>query len=448
MNISELLREKGVEFSESIFNGLDGALLKFDMDINAKTSAASVDASMMLSVRTALVEKLKSCLLERDALYKDVKAELSEIEERLSRETNSVYEIRELRLEKKNVSARLAQIEESMLFVASMLITDTSEPQKTVCADDVVHAVNISGLCEYIPPLRQLVGNEDFNDRPFFVSSVPEWRDSWESGREIAVEGGPWLFGAFVCAIDLGMKNGGVTSMDFVTDECVVDKREELSEVRFRFAKPSLTRDEICSLERVFEMAKCFNAAAYIPLPDFSYEKYTAALLRQIGLDENGTNRARESFRVGTRKITRLYLDAIEDLRLKYPSVDVKVVYSESTELLKRYYAGRAGFLEKRARKLRNLTSHELKRESVLDYITMPALPFYLDGITDVIQVDCLDELGSFRKCRSLHSGAFKLHACLYPESISGDGKHTAYYAAPCFKEYSDLSVNCDMKGE
>lgn len=437
MNITELLREKGVALSESVFGGVDGALLKFDMEINAEITAAQTDASMMLSRQSALVETLKGCLLERDALYKAAKASLSELDAKLSLETNSTEEIRLLRLEKKNVMQRISQISERMGDIASTLILGTSEPRKTVCADGAVHAAAISELREFIPPLAALSDSGNFNDRPFFVSGIPEWRGSLESERKIAVEGGPCLFGAYECTVDLIMKDGGVISSDFVTESCVVDKRAELSEVSFRFAKPSLTRDELHSLECVFEMAKCFDAAAYIPLPDFSYEKYAAALLDRLAVGDEGKRRALESFRGGTDKIVRLYLEAIDELRLKYPGVDVKVICSGSSELLEKYYAKRAVFLEKNTHLLKNLTSRELKRGSVIDYITMPALPFYLDGITDVIQVDCLDELGSFRKCRRLHHGAFRLHACLYPERISGDGEHTAYYAEPRFKLYS-----------
>lgn len=446
MNITELLREKGVALSESVFGGVDGALLKFDMEINAQITAARADASMMLSRQTALVETLKSCLLERDALYKAAQTSLSELDEKLSLETTGAEEIRLLRLEKKNVMQRISQISERMGDIASTLILGTSEPRKTVCADGAVHAAAISELREFIPPLAALSDSGNFNDRPFFVSGIPEWRRSWESGIRPAVEGGPCLFGAYECTVDLIMKNGCVISSDFVTGACVVDKRDELSEVSFRFAKPSLTRDELHSLECVFEMAKCFDAAAYIPLPDFSYEKYAAALLDRLAVGDEGKRRALESFRGGTDKIVRLYLEAIDELRLKYSGVDVKVIYSGSTELLEKYYAKRAVFLEKNTHLLKNLTSRELKRESVIDYITMPALPFYLDGMTDVIQVDCLDELGSFRKCRRLHHGSFRLHACLYPERISGDGEHTAYYAKPRFKLYSQNDDR--VKGE
>ena len=66
----------------------------------------------------------------------------------------------------------------------------------------------------------------------------------------------------------------------------------------------------------------------------------------------------------------------------------------------------------------------------------MPALPFYLLGIRDILEIDSVDETDSFRKCGKAHKGTINLSCILYPEKLSSDGKNTVYHANQEFKEY------------
>ena len=108
---------------------------------------------------------------------------------------------------------------------------------------------------------------------------------------------------------------------------------------------------------------------------------------------------------------------------------------SENKELLDLYYQKRKPFGEKTATK-RIISGIQEKIESVKDYITLPALPFYFWEVKNVLEVDYLGETDSFWKCRKMHKGAMKLSALLYPIKISSDGYRSIFSTERQYKEY------------
>ena len=117
-----------------------------------------------------------------------------------------------------------------------------------------------------------------------------------------------------------------------------------------------------------------------------------------------------------------------------YPEIEVAVVHARDEKLCRLYYEKRAGYLTPST--IRRLTDIPGKSDAIQDYITMPALPFYIWGITDILQMDSLDETDSYRKCAKIHKNTINLCAILYPERISKDGENTIFYAPLEYKEY------------
>ena len=87
---------------------------------------------------------------------------------------------------------------------------------------------------------------------------------------------------------------------------------------------------------------------------------------------------------------TLLYLDLIYSLEKSYPNVRCLVVHERDTELCERFFEERVPHIE-RNKILRMITAMPNRKESVKDYISMPALPFYLLGIKDILEIDSVD---------------------------------------------------------
>jgi hypothetical protein len=132
--------------------------------------------------------------------------------------------------------------------------------------------------------------------------------------------------------------------------------------------------------------------------------------------------------------ISDLYLGYIGKLQQEHPKVKVQTLHGRSGKTLEKFYQKREDYLHSKL--LKRVTGVEEKTESVIDYITMLALPYYLGDVQHVFQVDNLYEADSARKCAKLHQGRFSFHSLLYPEYLSADGIHPVFYAAQEYKDY------------
>lgn len=142
-----------------------------------------------------------------------------------------------------------------------------------------------------------------------------------------------------------------------------------------------------------------------------------------------------EEFRKEAYKITDLYLEVIGRMGKQHPNVEYTVLHERERGLCRKFCEKRKPYIEKSSY-MQKITNADGKKESIIDYITMLALPWYFYGTKYVVQLDSVDETDSGRKCRKIHKGDMKLAQILYPEYLSGDGKNTIYHAAMEFKEY------------
>ena len=212
----------------------------------------------------------------------------------------------------------------------------------------------------------------------------------------------------------------------------------EVEGIVFRQEKEGLTRQEYLNLRYPFEIAAALGGPLVIPIPDMSYRKYLAATLEFV--PESVRERAFADFDGISARITAFYLNAIETLQKYFQIKSFYCVRGENWDALEIWYGKRAAYIE-RGKVLRSLTRLPEKLEPVKDYISMPALPFYLFDARYILQVDSMDETDSYRKCRKAHKKAFQMGCILIPELLSGDGIHTLYSAPTRWKEYDNRNT-------
>ena len=213
----------------------------------------------------------------------------------------------------------------------------------------------------------------------------------------------------------------------------IKDHAQSIERVIFHDKKKGLTHQEYESILYVFEAAEALHAVAVIPLPDMSYVKYLSAVISEMPEDKK--EQILKDFRKVSWRISELYLDLIYSLEKSYPNVRCLVVHERDTELCERFFEERVPHIE-RNKILRMITAMPNRKESVKDYISMPALPFYLLGIKDILEIDSVDETDSYRKCARAHKGILNLSCILYPEKLSADGRNTVYHAEQEYKDY------------
>jgi hypothetical protein len=118
--------------------------------------------------------------------------------------------------------------------------------------------------------------------------------------------------------------------------------------------------------------------------------------------------------------------------------VEYRVLHARDRELCRLFYEKRSPYIQNSSY-IQKITNVSGKKDAVVDYITMLALPYYVYGTRYVVQLDSVDETDSGRKCNKIHKQDMNLTQILYPEYLSRDGQNTIYNAPIEYKNYLEL---------
>lgn len=367
-----------------------------------------------------------------DRLYK-IKAQLKALKNDQEDLTHAhAEEIKSLRQEKKRISCLIAAGR------------SRANEKCVIRFKNCVYAASFTSICRFIPEMKN-VTFRDVYKIPWFIANLEAIREAIDHRRPVGISGGPCLFGVNEVIVTVTFKDGQKLSYDFSSGRHFAENGEapgfesnmftlgqEVSDISYINRKIGVTTQEYDSIHCLFECAKALNAKLAIPLPDMSYIKYLKNIIGN--LPEKVQDKALEDFKKIAFKISDMYLELIDKMKHMYPQVEVVAVHVRDEALCRNYYRKRAPYLTETT--IRRLTGIRGKNDAVQDYITMPALPYYLWGIRDIIQMDSLDETDSYRKCAKIHKKDIRLAAMMYPERISGDGENTIFYAPLEYKEY------------
>lgn len=310
-----------------------------------------------------------------------------------------------------------------------------------------VMVTDYENITNMIPALGR-TRYEEMWDFPWLTTDLEQLKRCVEQGEGLGIIGGPCIFGIDEVLIRVRTRDGDEELFDCSCGrQCTKDhsrhprtlagyikeKKGEIKELRILNRKKGITKQEFISILYVFETARLLNAKVVIPLPDLSYVKYMEADLEELPPELKGP--VMEEFAGVTDQVADLFLEVIETIRNRYPSVEAKVLHRRDEELCGLFYEKREPFI-RNSSYMRKLTQHDGRKESVVDYITMLALPYYLFGTRQILQLDSLDETDSGRKCQKLHGEKIVLHSMLYPEFLSRDGMNTLYNTTLEYKDY------------
>lgn len=281
---------------------------------------------------------------------------------------------------------------------------------------------------------------------PYFIAGLEDFAAAVARGEPTAITGGPCFFGEHEVDLVFTLKDGSQKVYDFTTRrrnagdkvsleaEFTKQNADEVVDVSFVSHKELLTTEEYDSILYLFELANATGSSLTLPIVDASYAKYLDSMLEPLSIELRV--RARKEFRRVAAPIIQMYRELFDTLKKKYPNIkETFIMTGEDRDLLSQYYAKRAPYVDKPSTR-RIISGIQEKIESVKDYITLPALPFYFLGIKNVLEVDYIGETDSFWKCRKMHKGQMNLSALLYPIKISADGWRSIFSTELQYKEY------------
>jgi len=256
--------------------------------------------------------------------------------------------------------------------------------------------------------------------------------------EDVGVIGGPCLFGTDEMIIEIKHKNGEKHYYDFNSGRNYIETTEvnvaehfslfaeQIADVSFDSRKNKMTLQEYECLAYPMEIANLLNAPLVVPIPDMSYKKFLASISDHI--DPVVKDKMLESFAQESYRIADMHMELFEKLLKKYPLRRYTILHSRDTDTLAQFYNEREEYF-KLDRSKGNYTSRAGKEESVYDYISMIASPFYFWGTKNILQVDSIDEMSSMQKCAKVHGNTISIFSIMFPEILSKSGQETIFYA-------------------
>ncbi|MDR1247211.1 MAG: hypothetical protein LBK57_09320 [Clostridiales Family XIII bacterium] len=311
---------------------------------------------------------------------------------------------------------------------------------------DVFALTHAEDMVRKLPALTGWQGGFSYGV-PMFVRNFDALCRSVGEGAAVAIEGGPCLFGADDMSV-LIKSAAGSREFDFIDGfnyeayghesnallDYVTQNAESVHEINFTNKKTRLTFDEFEHLNTQFSLAERLGCPMVVTIADMSYIKYAEELLRYT--DEKLGRKARARFREEVFRIADMYLDAIRALSEKYRIKSVEVLHERNEYLMRLFYEKRRPFEDSKV-----IRTRQDKLASVLDYVTMPAMPYYLWGTGEIIEFNSLLESESIIKCGRIHKSAFNLYPIMFPHRVSKDGERTSYFASREYKRYAERPI-------
>ena len=310
-------------------------------------------------------------------------------------------------------------------------------------------ANTMTNISELIPPFGAAKHGR-IREMPIFTRGFDKLDKA--ALADSGVLGGPCLFGADEMFVEITTDSGEVHLFDFATcNNCndsttlslgdfFIHFAKHIKDVSFQNKKNRLTMQEYETLAYPMEIAHIFDIPIVFPIPDESYKKFLVSVSDNLNpvLREGML----EEFTRQTNKIADMHIELFHELLREYPLKRYSLMHGRDTKTLERFYEKRESYFRSKTRR-KKFTSMTGKEESVYDYVSFIAAPFYLWGTRNILQVDIIRETDSMKKCADAHGKEISIFGFMFSGMLSKNGVETNYDA----KQQNKIYVGDDRHG-
>lgn len=434
-SLRRILKENKITLSESVY--YESPILDYPI--------SAVGEWGIKSEKTFKNSYLKIIRFQKMMAEKKNETEYKKILEQISELPNDEKILKsKLRAKKKRIENRFRKQSELACFGVN-LYPDTPV---SISYKSGASAIDISEFPEFSQIIAE---HSEIALRPWFTGDPEKLRLLLSSERPVGMEGGACLIGNNELCFSLTLKNGENHIFDFnsmrrIKNGCSVLSSAVSSEL-YEFVKihknsieaaeticikKALSIDEYEEIQFLFALAKVCNAKLVITVPDMSYEKTFLKIFEE--LPKNIFEPFYKLFMKEVYRICDISLIWIEKFKKNYGMNDAVILHKRNTDAVSCFEESKKLYINDYIK--RHLTKKTEMEPALLDYICMPAAPFYLWGIKDIIEINRLEEYPSIEKCLNIHRGKISLNYMLYPQRLSKNGKTSCFYAEENFKEY------------
>lgn len=459
-SIRELLKQQGILVQNSVYRTCKDEVLDFKLTIGDFVESGLDDESHHIYEIFKIGVQIQQQLVRDSIKLKEIQQRKEELCRLLGKKREkkekclceipelSAEERRTLKEEKRKLEELEKEERDCLEALAEEILGYSWKQMSYLKYKRTVYLICLEEIVKRFPVLA----NVQQKNIPFFVSGLAALEEALAEKKEIGMVGGPCLYGMDEVLIHIRLTTGEEARFDsscgrrclmegkdgLTLSEYLMLHREEIGDICYESRKTGITQQEYDSIRMLFQFAEKLNAKVVIPLPDLSYFKYMESDLKALPKEKK--EQLLLEFQKEAFRITDYYLEVIECFKKQYPGVACCVLHYRNQEMMELFYRKRQRFI-KDSSYMRKLTNVDGKKDVVVDYITMLALPYYIYGTEHIVQLDSVDETDSGRKCMKMHKGTITLTQILYPEYLSRDGKNTIYNTTIEYKDY--LAKEC-----
>ena len=318
----------------------------------------------------------------------------------------------------------------------------TKQEKYVVTYRDMLVANTMQNIAEIVEPFKAAKHGRIL-EMPIFTRGIDKLDDI--ALKNAGVLGGPCLFGVDEMILEITHSGGEKHLYDFVSNQHCIDPNAmglsehfrhfagKITNVSFDNRKTKLTKQEYETMAYPMEIANILDVPLVFPMPDISYKKYLESASSDI--NDAVRNRMLDDFTQETNRIADLHIALFHRLLKSYPLRRYTILHGREPSLINHFYEKREKYFrsEKRRRKFTSLPD---KVESIYDYISFIATPFYFWNTTNILQVDVIREADSMKKCADAHGSEIEIFGFLFSGLLSKSGTATNYEAKQHDKMY------------
>ena len=432
--LREILHQSQIEISQSVYR--NSALLDFVMPVDDGFELSKVN------LKTRTWQKIRSYQdtiqnLCNSAEYQRLSTELANLQNNEHEKNEKKAELRaKIRQMKSDIAGKAFQIN----FPGA----NQNEPVYAITYKSGTAAID----------LEEIIGtHNELTSHPWFLSDI-DWFAGLKNNtqaHDLGMEGGYCILGTDEMLFHIFLHNGEEHIFDFNTMQemtigsvlsskvetafwdFVQQNKNSIERVSIECDKDKLTTDEYQELYYLFRLADFYKAKLVVSIPDMSYEKTFINLFDHLPAEL--FEPLHKKFLEHLDRLSDICIHWAEKFKNQFPEVETAIFHRRDPEFLNLFYECRSKYLNDYMK--RHLAhNRDGRRDAIMDYICMPALPFYKWGMKEIIEVNRLEEYPSIEKSRRIHKGSVRIHSMLFPQEASGNGRTSCFYAGREYKKH------------
>lgn len=261
----------------------------------------------------------------------------------------------------------------------------------------------VDNVIQFFPQLQNTYLTR--NRIPLFTYELRRFVDNFPI-KKSAIEGGTCIIGVDEIYFALKYRSEQIRYFDIMTGseegpqnlylpkkydlfEVISEDKEDIIDVEILEKRSGPSLHNAVELYRLMWLAKKLGLPLVIGLPDEAYRKLLCAVAAPLKFIDG----IRVKIHSMVDRIADEFLSMISEINEMMELKEIEVLHSRNERVMKLFYKHRQEIAEH----VGKITNIQIKKEAIIDYNCMPAVPNFLWGATNILEVSDIMEIENLK---------------------------------------------------